>query len=171
MEISELAAYAREFFEQKTRDDDQRFWTLKRRHPTWVEDLVHEAHGDMMPEDYKYAFVLDTLDALEEGRDPEEPELEPDIYTHDLNRWLASNLTRAGYVDEAVEDYGHSDQGITGDIGLGQLREKEEVWGIVIQELQKRLEAIEMDEPEIFERPKSKTKPKKGVKDWSPRDR
>ncbi len=165
MEIDELAAYARKFFEQRTRPDGARFWTMKNRRPTWVKDMVFEAHADMTPDDYKYAYVLETLDALEEERNPEEPELEPDIYTHDLNRWFASNLERAGYVDEAVGDFGHSDQGITGDIGFGQLREKEEVWGVVVQELRNRLEAIEMDEPEVFEGPK------KGVKEWSPKDR
>ncbi len=165
MRIDELAAYARKFFTKKERDGGERFWSFGKRYPEWLRAMVREAHGGMMPEDYKYEYVVDTLDALEEGIDPDEPQLEPDPYYSDLNRWFASHIERAGYVDEAVGDFGHSDQGIHGDIGYGQLREKEEVWGIVVQKLRDRLEAIEMDEPEVFEGPK------KGVKEWSPKDR
>ncbi len=165
MELHELAAHANKYFIPKKRDSGEKFWAMKSRHPVWVKEMVHAAHGDMMPDDYKYEFVVDTLDAIEEETDPDEPNLESDIYYSGLNRWFASHVERAGYVDEAVADFGHSGDGVHGDIGFGQIREKEEVWGTVVQHLRDRLEAIELEEPEIFEGPP------KGAKDWSPKER
>ena len=165
MELHELAARANSFFVKKKRDSGEEFWSMKKRYPVWVMEMVHAAHGDMMPDNHKYEFVVDTLDSLEEENDPDEPELEADVYYSDLNRWFASHVERAGYVDEAVENFGHSDQGVHGDIGSGQIFEKQEVWHTVVQHLRDRLEAIELEEPEVFEGPP------KSPKDWSPKER
>ncbi len=67
MEIQELADHANSYFIRGKRDSGETFWTLKRRHPVWIKDMIQAAHGDMFPDDYKYEFVVDTLDALEEG--------------------------------------------------------------------------------------------------------
>lgn len=165
MELDELAAHANSFFVAKQRSGGETFWSLKTPHPEWVLEMVHKAHGDILPEDYKYLYVVEALDALEEGRNPEEPELEPDIYTGELLKWIGSGIERPFYVDEAVGMYGHSDQGIVSDIAMGQLYEMEEIFRIVVDALQERLEAIEAGEPETFE---DKTRRPRSPKDWSP---
>ena len=174
-DLQQLAARAASYFEVHTRpparqgDEGKRIWVLKEKRPTWVWELVHKAHGSMGPDDWKYDTVHDALESLAEGQDPEEPNLEADIYNHDLLEWLASHLERAGYVDEAVEQFGHAGEGgargggIMGDIAQGQWYEKDEVWNIVVGELQKRLEAEEEGEPEVFEHG--------SPKDWHPRGR
>lgn len=178
MDIQELASRAASFFEVRERppvrqgDEPARFYTLKDRFPIWVRELVHKAHGDMAPDDFKYETVSDVLDRLADGQDPDECDLEPDVYTHDLLQWLGSNLNRPGYVDESVEQFGHAESGrgshgggIVGDIAQGQWYEKDEIWRLVVEALNERLEAIDQGEGETFE-----THGKKhGPKDWDPR--
>ena len=157
MGIQELAAHALEYFEQKTRGEGEeatRFWTMTNQHPIWVKEMIHKAHEDMMPDDYKYEYVVDTLDALNEDRDPEEGayEIEADVYNYDLITWLRSNLQRVGFVDEAVEQMGHSrDMGVMGDLMMGQVEEKRQVWQSVVESLRERLEEIEEGVREKFE--------------------
>jgi len=167
MDIKELAEHARSFFESKTRPNSEEiFWSMTRRHPSWVRDMLFHIHddGDIFPDDYKYEYVVDFLDLLSDGVDPEEPQLEPDPYTHDLLKWLGSHSVRIGYVDEAAEDFGHSaNGGVVGDIMQGQVREKEEVFNLVVEALKDRLEAIEGGVEDEFEGDP------KGVKEWRPR--
>lgn len=179
MHIQELATRAESYFERRERpparqgDEPGHFYTLKDRHPVWVQELAHKAHGDMMPDNFRYETIVDVLQALSEGQDPEEPSLEADVYNHDLLAWLASNLERAGYVDEAVEQFGHAGEGgsrgggITGDIAQGQWYEKDEIWRLVVEALNERLEGIEAGESEEFEQRGKKS----GPKDWNPNDR
>lgn len=174
MEIDELAKHARGFFTRKTFPAEpgrpaRTILTLKDRHPTWVIDMVRSVHDDAnwLPDDWKYEQIGETLDMLEEGADPDEPQLEADVYTSDLAEWLASHGQRPGYVDEAVKDFGHSDMGIVGDIMFGQVREKEEIWGVVVQKLRTRLEEIESGVEEEFE---SRTGRKSTFRDWTPRE-
>lgn len=178
MDIRQLADRAVSFFEIKTRagarpsDEPERFWVMKARYPGWVRDLAFKAHGDMMPDDFKYETIVQTLEALSEGQNPDEPSLEADVYTKDLLEWLSSNLERAGYVDDAAEEFGHASErgshgaGIIGDIAQGQWHEKDEIWRLVVEALNERLEAIERGEPETFEQYGKKS----GPKDWDPRD-
>lgn len=150
--VIELAKKVDRFFEvRKRRDDDEKseFVTLKDNAPEWLSELVHTAHGDMGPDDHRYEFISQAIDAIAEGSpgDLDGPEIEPDIYNHDLLAWLSSRNDRASYVDEAIEEYGqHSDMGIMGDIGIGQLREREEVYHSVLQSLRNQVEGDEDDE-------------------------
>ncbi len=173
MDTQELATHALRFFESKVRpaqrgERETRFHTLTERYPTWVLEMVHSAHEDMMPSDYKYQYVVDTLDALSEGRDPEDglSEIEADVYNYDLLQWLQSHGERVGFVDEVVSELGHHpEMGLMGDVMMGQVQEKQQVWQSVASSLQERLDAIEMEEPETFERRGKK----EGRKEWDPR--
>ncbi len=173
MDTQELATHALRFLESKVRpaqgdDPETRFYSLTERYPTWVMDMVHTAHEDMMPNDYKYQYVVDTLYALSEGRDPDEgrDEIEADIYNYDLLRWLQSHGERVGFVDEVVSELGHHpEMGMMGDIMMGQVQEKQQVWQSVVSSLQERLDAIEMEEPETFIRRGKK----ESRKAWDPR--
>lgn len=149
--IQDLAHGASSHFETRKRKNGEEFVALKKGSPEWMTDMVREAHGSMMPDDWKYAFALEALRAIAETESDDEAieavqELEASIYTNELMQWLSSNLERAGYVDEAVENYGgHSDQGIVGDIGLGQMAEKQEVGYSILSTLRDRAEEEEED--------------------------
>jgi predicted DNA-binding protein len=140
--VQELADEYYKNFEKKKRDNGEEFWVKKDGAPEELGELVREAHGDMFPDDYKYEFIEEALARISETEDEnslESPELEPDVYTHDRLKWLSSNLGRPYYVDEAIKDFGKADT-IIDDIGMGQLKEKEEVYFAVLQGLKKILE-------------------------------
>lgn len=173
MEIEELATHALTFFQTKVRpaqgaDPGDRYYTLTNRYPVWLYDLVHTAHENMLPDDYKWQYVSDTLDALSEGQDPEDgwTEIEADVYNADLLKWLQSGGERTGFVDEAIREFGfNQESGIMGAIMMGQVQEKQQVWKAVVSGLQERLDAIEAEEPEEF----AQYGKGKGRKDWDPR--
>lgn len=143
--IKELADQVYAQFEKRTRDNGREFWALKDGKPEWMQEMCHEAHGGMLPDDWKYQFVLEAVVALSEADDPDDVQLEADVYNHELLQWLASHLERAGYVDEAVQSYGIESKGfdLMQVIALGQLHEKEEVLGIVRSYLERRAEESE----------------------------
>lgn len=169
-DIRELAARARSFFERGQRAnarEDEYYWRMKDKLPIWVHDLTFKAHdnGNILPDDYKYEYIVDALDRLEDGHDPESPELEADVYNNDLVRWLGSLVHRADYVDEGVEDYGWDEEGgIMRAIAMGQIREREEIFYSVVESLKERLEAIENGDPEVFK----KHGKSESVLDWEP---
>lgn len=143
--VQTLAAELSAQFEQKERNNGVKFWCKKDDAPEELTDLIHKAHGDFMPDDWKYQFIVQALDTIAETEDEDEldaPNMEPDVYTHDLLNWLASNLNRPNYVDEAVEELGHGDS-ITDDIGYGQMKEKEEVYYSVLESLRDMINNIE----------------------------
>ena len=149
--VSTLAADARKHFEQITRDE-QTIWTRTDDAPEWVRDLCFAAHdaGDMLPDDWRYEFIVAALDALEDHDDEDDARdsIEADIYTHDLTTWLASRVDRTGYVDDACEEYGtDAPQGIVERLQVGQLAEKREVFESVLSSLSDRLDALQDDEP------------------------
>jgi hypothetical protein len=149
--IKSLASFALGAFTNKRRANGDNFLCLKDNAVDWVKDLVYKAHGEMAPDDYKYGYVYDALDCIADGRDPSEfdnvgemydyPEylaerIEADIYTHDLYSWLSSNLTRAGYVDDYLEQVAPAAKdGIVEMIRNGQVLERTEVLEIVVQYL------------------------------------
>ena len=113
--------------------------------PEWVVELIHDAHGTMGPDDWRYQWIREALDAYGSD-DPEDVNPEADIYTSYLCKWLSSRNDRTGWVDEAVEENGHSIQGIIGDLQMGQEAEKREVYDSVLSSLRDRLETLEEDE-------------------------
>lgn len=124
-------------------ETDDYFTRTKEGAPEWVTALVFEAHGhgDFLP-DWRYATISAALDWLADGNDPEDSfefaDSAVDVYTGDLYAWLASNLRRAGYCDEAAQEYVGTDNSITASIMRGQFAEALEVFGLVLQELEKR---------------------------------
>jgi hypothetical protein len=104
----------------------------------------------MMPDDWKYEFIQDALNALEDADDWDE--VEPDIdslypYTADRLKWLASHLDRPGYCDEAMGEMGGEFGSTVNLIGLGMYWELREVFGLVRQALEERVEEME-EEPD-----------------------
>lgn len=141
--IQQLAAEAYDCFTTSTRDNGDVYFVLKDGSPEWVKDLVYAAHGgDFLPDDYRYRWTYGALEFIQDSDDPENDQAEfsdlaVDIYTGDRLAWLASNLNRPGYVDEAVNEFGYDGkEGIIGAIGIGQYAEASEVYGLVLKALE-----------------------------------
>jgi hypothetical protein len=145
--IHSLAQEYLAYFEQKERDG-RKFWVTKDERPEELRDLIHEAHGDMMPEDWKYEFVVDALDAIAEERD--EDSIEADVYNRDLLNWLSSHLDRPGYCNQYAAEYGINPEkfDIINVISGGQYLEKLEVYHSVVKSLEEIIENLEEDSDE-----------------------
>jgi hypothetical protein len=139
MTIRTLADATRNLFVKATRANGSTYWKRTDSAPEWVETMVHDAHGDMLPDDQRYAFIVEALDALSEDEDPDNVFLEPDIYTHELTAWLASHADRYGYCDRALEESGASFTNTIGLLQAGQSAEKAEVLASVRASLEAQL--------------------------------
>ncbi len=135
--VQDLARIALEFFETRTRDSGETFETTRDDAPDWIVDMIRDAHGDFLPEDWRYSTIRAALDFIADNPDAEDYAGEfadeaVDVYSHARLRWLASNLTRASYVDDACEEFGDDRRGgILADIALGQYMEASEIYGSV----------------------------------------
>lgn len=102
--VQELARLVRCTFSLETRENGTEYWTHNRCAPDWITELCHTAHGDMLPDDSRYAFIVEALDALEEAEDPDEArdryEFEP--YFGRLVDWLGCY---AGHRFEYCDDW------------------------------------------------------------------
>lgn len=140
--VVDVAREAGAWFETATRDDDTTYVRTKDGAPEWIGDMCRDAHGDMFPDDWRYACIAAAVDHI--AGDPEDPEEVHDFadsyvdtYTADRLRWLASHLTRVEYVDNACEELG-AHGGIVEMIAAGQYVEASEVYGAVLDALTAR---------------------------------
>lgn len=136
-----LAGEALSYFEHRNRHDGTKYWAVEEDAPEWVHELTFVAHneGEILPEDFRYLFIVEALEAISEN--PEEPDIlwEPDAYTSELLKWLeACSSYRMGLVDEAVSELGWN--GLFNALQAGQLKEKQEVLAIVWAFLEKKIE-------------------------------
>lgn len=143
MTIQSLAKQLYDSLETAPRQDGTEFLRLKEGSPPWMQEVVRAAHGDMMPDDWRYKFVEDACQAIiehEDDRDSAFASLEADIYTHDLLQWCASNLRRPEYVNETIGEYSlpvsTREFDILRYIGWGQLHEKEETFNLLYNALE-----------------------------------
>jgi hypothetical protein len=141
--LQKLAGETRGFFHSIKRGEDS-VWVTTDDRPDWVQTMCHEAHGDMMPDDWRYEFIVEALTELEDTEDADDINLEADIYTHDLTAWLHSRADRYSYCDEAFEEYGADPKQFPNPmislLQWGQVREKEEVLNAVRSFLESRIE-------------------------------
>lgn len=120
------------------RNDGTKYRYLKDGRPDWMQEVAHEAHGDMFPDDWRYEFIELACDLIAENADNLDgarDSIEADIYTHDLTGWLHSRADRYSYCDEAAEEWGPQTETITW-LQFGQLREKQETFDLVVKALQ-----------------------------------
>lgn len=149
------AQEAYDSFEQRTRDNGNTFYTLKDdaraeigQERGWIQEMCFTAHGDMLPDDWRYEFIHSALAAIADAsEDADSYEVrdemtEPDIYTSELTGWLASRNDRCSYCDEAVSEFGQLEDTIR-LIGAGQMMEKGEVFDSVLRSLSEHIEATE----------------------------
>ncbi len=148
--VQDLAKMARCAFSLERRDDGSKYWTHGREAPEWIQDLARAAHGtpSMLAEDYRFAFIVEALDALEESEDTDEArsgyEFEP--YHSRLADWLGSHAHRFEYCDEWAEEMGQPEDTYQRLAG-GHLQERLEVLELVRGSLAAHLETLD-DGPE-----------------------
>lgn len=117
--------------------------------PQWIQDMIYECHYQgMLPDDFVFEQVYlfcREISELNENDDPHDIEVHGDTYTHDLLKWLSSNLARIDFVEDAFDDNctwnGKCDLVLM--IGLGQEKEMEEILWTIIDKLEDRLSEIE----------------------------
>jgi len=143
--IQEKAQEAAQWFESASRENGDSFIRTKDGTPEWVTELIHAAHHgftDFLPDDYRYQWTFEALEFIAESDDPEDGQSEfadnaVSVYTPARLQWLASNLQRPGYCDEAANEFGYDGkEGIVGLIGIGQYAEASEVYGLALQALE-----------------------------------
>ena len=141
MTIEQLAQFAYAAIETATRPDGSTFLRFRERDdtPDWSHALAMAAHDDgaILPDDSRYQYMHDALEAISEGDD--DPALEPDYATHDLTAWLHSSNSRVAYVEEAIQNMGASDQFAT-TLMHAQQAERTEVYYRVLAFLEEMTE-------------------------------
>ena len=144
--VQELAKLARCAFSLETRPDGSEYWTANRCAPDWISELVRTAHGDMFfLEDYKYQFIVDALDELEEAEDLDEAghqwDFEP--YLSRLADWLGSHNHRFSYCDDWAKEIGFANVKDTYYLlAGGHLQERLEVLHSVRASLEAQLQVM-----------------------------
>jgi len=141
--IQELAQMYSAMFVRKTRDNGPSFYCASDDTNENLMNIIHAAHNEMLPDDYRFEFTKNALDALSENEDIDDARqsaTEPDVYTSDLTKWLNSRNDRVYYLTQALEEFGCKD-GFQA-LSTAQSIEKEEVFGAVVS----ALESIEIED-------------------------
>jgi hypothetical protein len=154
MTIQELAKFVCSNMEY---DDEQKIYSQKKPgDPQWIQDMIHACHYQgMLPDNYVFEWVYEFCNEISELGDDDDPldiEVHADIYTHDLLKWLSSNLARIDFVEDAIDEYhaGHDKCDLPLMIGIGQEKEMQEVLWTVIDKLKDRLDEMEDERIELF---------------------
>jgi hypothetical protein len=145
--IQSLAAEMSQAFETAVRPTSgEEFRKLKDDAPGWMTTVCRKAHddGEMLPDDSRYRFIEQAVDALSGHDDADEAHdsLEPDVYTSHLTGWLHTLNSRVSYIDDALREYGTFDDGFK-LLAAAQMMEKEEVFQQVLNALQEELDSRE----------------------------
>lgn len=151
MTIFTLAAEMSEAFTTLDRNGET-IYVLRDGSPPWMTDVAHAAHGDMIPDDYRYEFVYDAVSALENSEDVDDARdsIEADVYTTGLTKWLHSRVDRTFYMSQAIEDGLTDGKDSSQHLMTAQWLEKMEVFDAVVVALEKRLEELEEDDRAMF---------------------
>lgn len=134
--IQARAGTAYGLLEDATRGDGTPYVRTVEGAPGWVTELVREAHGDMLPDDWRYATIREALGAIHDAPALVADELadefadDADVYNADLLAWVGSHGLRGAYVDEAREEIGEPRDFYHG-LQMGQYLERREVFQAV----------------------------------------
>jgi len=150
MTIQELSKETATYFETRKRADGESFICCKDNRPDWITDMIHDAHGDMLPDDYRYRWIVSALDDFTDSDDDpddmigEYVDSTVDSYTADLTAWLASNVNRVYYLTQAMGEMDPSD-GFQA-LSCAQYSEISEVYYTVYHVLEGRVAGLELEE-------------------------
>lgn len=149
--LNKLADKALKQFKTIKRTNGEKVWVTKSTCPKWIKEMIHDAHGDFMPDDIKYQFIIDALRDLSDCLCEDQDEIiseylhqwcEGYIYNNERTAWLASNLRRGYYVDEMVAEFGGDYTNIFDVINLGIIKEQQEVYSSIINALFAQLKEV-----------------------------
>ena len=137
--VKERAEEALAWFREGERlPEGVRFVTLAHDRPEWLMELVHKAHGDMLPDDYRYKVIQEALedilnnDGLVEDNEVHEFADNVDVY---LFAWVSSNLARVAYCDEYMAELPSEKQTFCEVLSGGQYLERQEIYQSVLASL------------------------------------
>lgn len=160
-EIKTIADNALSLFLEKKRDNGETFYCLvmaKGGNPIDkdLSDAIYNAHDGMGPDDYVYENFKNALEFISQAAEYNDSETIDDIrdrvsefteaytgiYNSELAAWLASNLNRAEYVNQAASDYGFNDHGfdLFDTIRLGQCFELESIFNHAASYVESKIE-------------------------------
>lgn len=101
-------------FQTVTRSDDSIAVILKDTRSQKLYEAVKQAHGDSMPSDFVFSTFLELLERITEYDIKNREGLEDlrseivascvDIYTHDLTKWLNSDINNVYFLTEAIKN-------------------------------------------------------------------
>lgn len=116
--VQTLSADAAAWFELRSRDNGETYYTLKDGRPDWLGEAVRIAHGEMWPDDYVYSMVYHACqwfadNGVDGGDLSEFANGEPSVYTADLYQWAQSHGIRQAMVNEQIS--GDNELGIRAD--------------------------------------------------------
>ena len=128
----------------ESRMPDGFFYVKNDDAPEWVVELVKEAHGDMLPDDYKYKFVVGALEAITESDDDANiDDIDDnarsivhdnvDIYTSRLFHWVRSHTDRLATANNFGKEF--EAETIEAFLSGGQYFEIDEVFQTVLSTL------------------------------------
>lgn len=150
--LQDAATEAAQSFTVSQRPDGTGTYIHTHHAPEWVVDMVREAHGDMLPDDLRYEMVRDAVDHVADqvtiGDDMDEwaDDFCDCVACETTTRtaWLASHLSRIGYVDEYLQETGAAvgEEGISGLLAGGMYLERREVFASVLESLKARAEEL-----------------------------
>jgi hypothetical protein len=155
--IQEAAGILARALVTKKRPDGEEYVSLRDNLPEDLSnrlcDVVFTAHGDMLPDDWRYTLISRVAGLMEDAEDVHDLSGEvmdlADVYTSDLCDWLGSRTSRVGYVDEARESgLCGSDTDTGAMLGLGQGMELAEIYGLLLEALEEWVDEAEEDDPE-----------------------
>lgn len=144
-------------FELTIRDEGTReeraFWVFK--HETFGTD-DYDQLSNLMREldvgtDFAYEEVHNALEDIGEmGEDYDDDSIfersEADVYTYDLNQWMAAHTGHQEYVNEALREMGGDANDLVQLIAMGQSRAKERIRYAVRDLVQEMASELEYDE-------------------------
>jgi hypothetical protein len=152
MQPQELATACLKFLKNVdgTAPNEHRY-TLTDDAPEWFGDLVRECHFGLLPNDWSFRFVRDSL-MLCENCDSDGPQVDIDSeypYTADRLNWFASSLDRPAYCDEFAEEFGSPAATVLDRVGQGMWYEldsvAQRVWSALAQQCEAAEEAAEVE--------------------------
>ena len=110
--VLKLAVKMERYFISNKRNDGTKFCCCK-DNPQWVTDIIHNVHGNKLPDDTVYKFIWDVLSVLIELNFDTVTEddlqeaiytMESDIYTYDLTKWLHAREDHVYYLTQILEE-------------------------------------------------------------------
>lgn len=142
MTVQERAEQATEYFKTVFRaEDGSDYVRLRDGRPDWVYEMARAAHGDILPDDWRYRLIESVLHEIADGDAEGSGEIGGQvaeswgIYTADLLSWVGSHLSRIAYVDEWREQIG-AGQSITDDLHGGLYVECVEIANLILRFLE-----------------------------------